>query len=610
MPRIPMHTAGLALAGALAFACASDDEQQRPEPQKTPAQQAEEESAAASARLAQLAQSHWDIILRSWPETATLVGDHRYDDKLADLSPTGAKVYADQVKVLQDQVEGFAQGLSSETVLDEQERITLAMLRTELREALRSYELERYTFSIDQMGGPQADFAYFITQQHPKATPADIENLIARYRAFPAHVDGLIKSLKQGLAKGRTAPKLVVERILQQLDGLIGINPAASPFALVAKTLPDTLSPEDRTRLSNDIVVEADKSIRQTFVRYRAFLHDEYAPKARDTIGVSALDHGADVYAHLAQHHTTTAMTAEEIHQIGLDELARIEAEMKKLADQRGHQGDVASFLAALRADKANYATSRDALLESFKVALARADQALPSAFGTLPKLPYEVKPLDPQREKDAPAAYYQPGSQKDGRPGVFVANLYRFEDRPLFNSSVLSFHEAVPGHHLQIAIAQEVDGLPTFRKEGGVTAFVEGWGLYAERLSDELGLYPDLESRVGYLGFAAWRASRLVIDTGIHAKGWTRQHAIDFLGAHSTLGPIDVVNEVDRYIAWPGQALAYMVGCLKILDLREKAKAKAGAGFDIKAFHDVVLLAGPVPLTVLEARVQAAYGL
>jgi prolyl oligopeptidase len=437
----------------------------------------------------------------------------------------------------------------------------------------------------------------------------DVENLIARYHALSDWMDGHLEDLRAGLERGRTAPRVVVDRVIEQLKALDKhrANPRQGPFGKVVERIPDDTAEKDA--LAREVVEAARTAVHPQLSRYLKFLRDEYRPAARTEPGLVGMGNGVKIYEALALHHTTTTLGVDEIHEMGKRELERIEGEMAALADKRGHKGDVKSFLAALRAEKSQYAKSRDALLATFREALARADKKLPEAFGTLPKLGYHVEPMDKERERDAPAAYYQPGSLRDGREGVFAANLYRFEERPLFNSEVLAFHEAVPGHHLQIAIAQELEGLPRFRTEGMYTGYVEGWGLYSERLADELGLYTSLESRVGYLGFAAWRASRLVVDTGLHAKGWSRQQAIDFLAAHTTLGKVDVDNEIDRYIAMPGQALAYMVGCLRILELRARAQEALGDRYDAKAFHDAVLGAGALPLDVLERHVERELG-
>jgi uncharacterized protein (DUF885 family) len=590
--------AALSALALVATGCASDSEAAQQPPPPPPPEQ------TLKAELDQLAAAWWDHLMQRHPIWATEVGDFRFNDKLEDLSPEARQRYRARAQTLLKGARGVL-GDPNLPLLKRQDQLTADVLVRDIAGAEEGEDLGLHEVDVNQMYGLQASFAYFALHQHPMNTAKDALDLAGRYRGLKPYYDQHIANLQQGLAKGRAAPKVVVERVITQLDGLIAeTEPAKNVFGTVVGRLPAELDEGARQRLSGELLDGVRTGVIPGFTAYRDFLRDTYLSRARDDVSLSSMPGGPEAYAYLVRQHTTTSLSPDEIHQMGLNELERIEAEMARLAKERGHTGDVRSFLDALRADKSQYASSREALLESFKVALKRADAALPSAFGRLPKLPYRVEPMDAQREKDAPAAYYQPGSAEAGRDGVFVANLYRFEERPLFNSPVLAYHESVPGHHLQIAIGQEVEGLPRFRAEGGVTAYVEGWALYSERLSDELGLYTTLEEKVGFLGFAAWRASRLVVDTGLHHKGWTRQHAIDFLAAHTTLGPIDVENEIDRYIVIPGQALAYMVGCLRILELREQLRGALGERFRLAAFHDALLGTGPLPLELMEQHV------
>lgn len=551
-----------------------------------------------------LADQWWDMLMEQNPEWATSLGDHRFDRQLAPSGPQSREKWVSELRSLESKLLAIESRIDTEQ-FPPQPFITFHMLKREVQEAIERAELDFALFGVDQMSGPQASLGYFFSVEHPMNSTADVENLIARYHDLDRWVKGHIADLKVGIAKGVVPPKVVVSRVIQQLEGIINEPAETNVFVQVSKRIPTTLTPDEQKRLRTLLDAASEDALLPAFISYRDFLQNELLPNARTEVGLVSMPQGEDHYAHLVRHYTTTNMTPDEIHALGLQELDRIKAEMALLAKERGHAGDARLFVDALRADRTHYAASREELLESFKVALKRADNVLPSVFGRMPKLTYEVKPMDRGREKDAPAAYYQPGSHKVDRPGIFVANLYRFEDRPLFNSEVLAFHEAVPGHHLQIALSQEIEGVPSFRAEGLTTAFVEGWALYSERLSDEIGLYSSLESRIGYLGFAAWRASRLVVDTGLHHKGWTRQHAIDFLAAHTTLGAIDVENEIDRYIVWPGQALAYMVGCLRILDLRAHVKRVEKEDFSLSRFHDVLLGAGPMPLDLLDRHVS-----
>jgi prolyl oligopeptidase len=599
----------VALTTATTFVgCASDDgakKSEAPEVEPAPAAAPAEPQADGGAVVDELAERWWGMLMERFPTWATSVGDHRFDDRWTETGPEANKRWLQKLEAFRLAIEEGVEDVDR-AALPADKALSLELLEREVDKAIAQQRHAFATFDVDQMGGPQATLPYFVSVEHPMKTKEDVENLIVRYRAFPEHLGGLQKNLEEGLAAGRAAPRVLVDRVIAQLKSLRkqSKSKAGTAFVRAAERIPESIPEEERAVLRADLVAAAKESVQPAFDAYLVFLEKSYAPKARKEVGLGAMKGGPEAYAWLASRYTTTKLTPEQIHEIGKKELANIEAEMAKLAKERGHKGDVKSFLVALRKDKKQYAKSRDELLETFRAALKRADEKLPEAFGRLPKLGYETKPMDADREKDAPAAYYQPGSVEDGRDGVFVANLHRFEERPVFNSEVLAFHEAVPGHHLQIAISQELEGLPRFRTEGGFTAFVEGWALYSEQLSDELGLYTSLESRVGYLGYAAWRASRLVVDTGLHHMGWTRQQAIDFLGSHTTLGPIDVENEIDRYITMPGQALAYMVGKLHILSLREHAQNSLGDKYDVRAFHDALLSAGALPLDLVDQHV------
>ncbi len=615
-----LSSLSLLLVPALS-ACRSDGGVERSSAPAPPASapSAADEGVAEAEEAARFvedrARAWWDLLMEQNPTWATSVGDHRFDDRLSRTGPDARDEQRMRLFAFAADLEERAAGIE-EQQLSAADALTLELLRYEVARALEGERLGLATFDVDQMNGPQATLPYFFHHEHPMTTRADVENLIARYRALTPWMDGHIEDLRVGLQAGQTAPRVVVERVLLQLRELLKSErrPAESTFAKVAARIPDDVS-DDRALLEADVLAATRESVLPSLRRYLSFLEKEYLPKARKEPGLGSMSGGAEIYAWLAKRYTTTALSPEEIHALGRRELARIEAEIQKLALVRGQgtkeqPADAWAFVAKLKADKAQYAKSREALMVTFREALKRADAKLPEAFGRLPAMAYEVKPMDKERERDAPAAYYQPGSASDGRPGIFVANLHRFEERPVMNSEALAFHEAVPGHHIQIAIAQELEGLPRFRSEGYYVAFGEGWGLYAERLADELGLYSSLESRVGYLGFAAWRASRLVVDTGLHQLGWTRQQAVDFLARHTTLGAIDVANEIDRYIAMPGQALGYMVGMLRILELRERARAKLGPEFDLKAFHDALLGAGALPLDLIDRRVARELGL
>jgi prolyl oligopeptidase len=385
-----------------------------------------------------------------------------------------------------------------------------------------------------------------------------------------------------------------------QLEALLATPPEKSPLALALEKRPVSAS-----SLDGRLLGAIRDSVYPAYAKYLAFLKTEYASRAREEVGVWATAGGDAAYAFRVRHHTTTNLTPDELHEIGRDELRSILGEMEAIARKLGHAGDVKSFFAKLMADRANFWSSSAEILGHFERILEKCSAALPKAFGRLPKTRCIVKAIEEYREKDCVAAFYYQPPEDLSRPGIFYANTYQPQTRLKCNNAALTVHEAVPGHHLQIAISVEMKGLPPFRRHGMFTAFVEGWALYTERLADELGLYEDDLERFGMLTYQAWRACRLVVDTGLHAKKWTRQQAIDFFKANIALGDTEIVNEVDRYIIWPGQALAYKVGQREISRLRAEAKKSMGAAFDLRGFHDEVLRHGALPLTTLGEAVR-----
>ncbi|MCI0573446.1 MAG: DUF885 domain-containing protein, partial [Myxococcaceae bacterium] len=394
----------------------------------------------------------------------------------------------------------------------------------------------------------------------------------------------------------------VEELIRNQVTDEPTTHPA---YTLVFSDFPSTIPEPERERLRREGAAAVREAVVPSLRRLFDFWVKEYFPKTRDAVGLSTLPDGEAWYAFNARRSTTTALTPEQIHQLGLSEVERIRAEMERVMRSTGFKGSLQEFFQYLRTDPRFFHTDKEALLAAYRDIAKRIDPELPKLFGTLPRLPYGVVPVPAYSEKTQTTAYYNSGSQRAGRPGYFFANTYELTSRPKWEMEALTVHEAVPGHHLQIALAQELEGVPEFRRHGGYTAFVEGWGLYSESLGPELGLYKDPYSRFGQLTYEMWRAVRLVVDTGMHAKGWTRQQAIDFFKANSSKPEHDITVEVDRYIVWPGQALAYKVGELKLKELRTWATRELGPRFDVRRFHDTVLLAGPLPLEVLEKRVR-----
>lgn len=529
----------------------------------------------AAQQLQAICDDSWEAALRENPTYATYLGDFRYNDRLADISETGRRR---RQKLNQDFLARL--GKVDAAALNENDRVTADILRLQLEQSLEEERHKFWQWDVDQMGGPQADFPQLLNF-HPLT---DEKGLEARFRAFGPYMDQYLDNLRAGVAEGRVAMRVAVERVIGQLKGLLGAPEDKSPFAAKPSLLPSI-----------------QESVYPAYRRMLRYLEDEYLPKARTRdVGLWALPGGAEAYTFRIRLHTTTDLTAEQIHRIGLEELKAIHAEMRVIA-----KGDLKAFLEKVTKDPANRFTSREDLLETARREVAKANAKLPQWFKVLPRNECEVKAIEDYREKDSVAAFYYQPDEKLTRKGIFYANTYDATSRVRFNMPALAVHEAVPGHHLQIAIGQELEGLPDFRKHLGPTAFFEGWGLYAERLSDEMGLYSADMDRIGILSFDGWRACRLVIDTGLHALGWTRQQAIDFMAAHTALSRSNIENEVDRYIVWPGQALAYKLGQLEILRLREEARARLGAAFDIRAFHDAVLGNGALGLEALRSIVE-----
>ncbi|MFN8632007.1 MAG: DUF885 domain-containing protein [Chloroflexota bacterium] len=560
------------------------------------------------AELEALADAYWQAVIEFEPVLATLVGDRRFDDQMGDPSPAAAAAQAARLDGLLARVEALAPAVDA----DASQRVPFSTLRESLVGDIAALRSGLGDWNVDSLEGVPAGLLV-IADFQPTDSPAAADALLARWHAMAGYVDAHTATLRASLADGRVAATPTIHRNIALLDGLLAEPSERWPLAEtpVAALGSDAISPADRERLAAAIVASVEGGIRPALARLRSFLADELLPVARPdtTPGMGHVPGGLDGYRGLIRRHTSLDASPESFHETGLREIARIDAEIEALAGRVLGTRGLAAAIERLRNDPALGFSTRDEVLESGVVALARANAAIPAFFGRLPKAPCVVVPMGPHEEEHGTIAYYREPAADGSRPGQFYLNLAHPETRRRYEAEALAYHEAVPGHHLQLAIQQELPEMPEFRRHLGVTAFVEGWGLYTERLADEMGLYSSDLSRLGVLSFDAWRASRLVVDTGMHALGWTRDQAIAFMTEHTALAANNIANEIDRYIGLPGQALAYKTGQLEMLRLRASAQARLGGRFDIRGFHDVLLGSGAVPLTTMAELVEAWAG-
>jgi uncharacterized protein (DUF885 family) len=485
------------------------------------------------------------------------------------------------------------------------DQLNYDLFRRSAELALESTKFPGDYLAVNQLGGVQQTIPQVIGQM-PHGTVKQYENILARLRAAGPLIDDNIDLLRKGIAAGVTEPKIILRNVPEQVLKVITDDPMASSLLKPFTDFPPTMARADQDRLKAEAVKVYQAVLVPAYRRLHDYLVQDYIPKARDTIAWSALPDGADWYRFAIREHTTTDMTAGEIHDLGLKEVSRIRAEMEQVAASSGYKGDYNDFVNFLRTDPQFYYTDPEALLAGYRNIAKQIDPVLPRFFGKLPRLTYGIRAIDPYAADSAPAAYYQSGSVNAGRPGWFCANTSNLSSRPKWQMEVLTLHESVPGHHLQFSLAEEMENVPEFRKYSTYTAFAEGWALYCERLGYEMGFYKDPYSKFGQLTFDMWRACRLVIDTGIHSQGWTRQQAIDYLISNAGKSEHEAMVEVDRYIASPGQALAYKIGQFKFLALRDEATKELGDKFDLRAFHDALLANGSLPLPILDEQMRA----
>jgi uncharacterized protein (DUF885 family) len=542
---------------------------------------------------------YWDAVMARSPEWASELGDKRFNDKITDYSPKAEHEWiARQQEMLMRLAAIDPAGFT------DAEKTSREMLLRDFTEAIESEDFKEWQMPINQMGGIYATYPD-LAGQISFTTVKDYDDWIARLRAIPGAFDQVIANMASGIEDNRVPPKYLLEKALDQVKQLGNQKPEDSPLAAPLKKFPASIPAAEQDRIKTETLDAITKRVLPAYQRLARFLEVSYVPAGRAEPGIWAIPDGQKYYQFLIRRETTTNLTADQLHQMGLDEVKRIEAEMQAIAQKLGYK-DLAGLRAAVKDNPKFLAASPDALLAAYKNFAVPMQAKLPALFGRLPKMAFEVVPMPDYLAANGPTAYYQIGSTAAGRPGRLLVNLTNATKRSLLPVEATAYHEGVPGHHLQFAIEQEQENVPEFRRHAEYTAFVEGWALYAERLGKDVGGYQDPYSDYGRLENDIWRAIRLVVDTGVHSQHWTRQQMVDFFHAHSSIDETNIQAEVDRYIAWPAQALAYKTGQLKILALRDKAQKALGPSFDIKAFHDTVLDAGAMPLDLLEERVNA----
>lgn len=541
----------------------------------------------------------WQYLLHENPELATYTGFPGQNDRWTDNS-LGAierrkRATVERLKALQS---------VDPSPLDARDELSYALFERQLKETVEGQRFPSELLPMNQMEGVQQDIAQMMTAA-PFNTPKDYDDAIARFRAAPKLIEETIALMERGLERKITPPRITLRDVAQQIRNQIVEDLSRNPLYRPFTNFPASIGPDERKRLEGAAATAIREAVLPAYRRLEKYFTQTYLPKCREEIGMNALPDGNEWYAYNARRSTTTTLTPRQIHEIGLSEVKRIRGRMDQIIAETGFKGSFAEFGKFLRTDPRFFYTRAEDLVSGYRGIAKRADPELPKLFGKLPRLPYGVVPVPSYAEKSQTAAYYMPGAAAFGRAGNFYCNTYDLGGRPKWEMEALTLHEAVPGHHLQIALAQELEQVPDFRRHAETTAFVEGWGLYSESLGSEMGFYTDPYARFGQATFEMWRAIRLVVDTGMHALGWSRDEAIRFFLENSARAEHDVVVEVDRYIVWPGQALAYKIGELKIKELRRDAEKALGNKFDIRKFHDELLGQGALPLEILEQRMR-----
>ena len=546
-----------------------------------------------------LIEEQWEYQLRTTPEYASILGDKRWNDKLSDLSEASILADLAETKKFLRRFEAI-----DTTGFGEQERLNRDLMILNLRNDIAGTELRNYLMPVTQRSGVHLSMPQFASLL-PFTNAKDYDDYIARLRQIPKPFDDVTARMRKGMAAKLMPPKFLLEKIVEQSQSIADQKPEDTPFARPLAKMPVSIPAAEQERIRTATLEAIRTKVLPSYAKFAKFVRDEYAPKGRTDVGVWSLPDGAKRYANAARQLTTTELTPDQIHNIGLREVGRIEAEMLTIAKKLGYN-DLKTFNAAIEKNPDLKAKSREDILQRYRQYIDQMYKRLPELFGRLPKAKVEVVQTEAFREKQAAGADYHPPASDGSRPGRVNVNTYDATSRKTISNESTAYHEGVPGHHMQIAIAQELPTLPRYRREGGYTAFVEGWALYSEALGKEVGFYQDPYSDYGRLQDEMLRAIRLVVDTGLHHKRWTRDQVVQYFRDHSAIDEIEIQSETDRYISWPGQALAYKIGALKIVELRERARVELGSKFDIRKFHDEVLGAGALPLNVLEERIEA----
>ena len=556
-------------------------------------------AADRSKELSKLFADIWEDTLKHNPEYASSLGDKRYNDQLSDYSAAAVNASLERGRKFIERL-----SLIDTTGLSEQEQLSAELMLRSLTEAQEGAHFKEWEMPVDQVNGFQLSFPHLL-EDLTFTSVKDYDDYITRLRKMPLAFSQVMTNMDLGMGEGRMPPQYLLEKALTQTQAIASATAKDSLFSEPLKKFTKTITPAEQTRISADLLEAVATDVLPTYQRFAKFLSTTYIPRGRKDPGVWSLPDGEGYYAFRIRQSTTLDKSAAQIHQIGLDEVKRDEAEMLVIVHKLGFS-DLKSFSAALKTNPKEHAQSKQQLLDLYTGYIYAMKPKLPELFGRLPKAPLEVIAMPDSIAPGSPPAYYDQGTADGKRPGHVDVNLLNFSDRLLTSVEVISYHEGVPGHHLQISIGQELTGLPEFRKQSYYTAYTEGWGLYSERLGKEIGFYQDPYSDYGRLEADMWRAIRLVVDTGVHSQHWTRQQMIDYFHEHSAIDEPTIQSETDRYIAWPAQALGYKMGQLKFLELRQRAQTALGSKFDLKSFHDEVLDSGALPMDILEKQVDA----